>query len=373
MIFPKGEVVHKNLSTSFTDLSALISTLKLENFSGTIEIDFLDTRGIFLIDSGQVVDAEAIRDNGSDRILGEEAIQHLFRLANEKDGILSIYRLLPEQVILLANNLRCVPLFKGLSTNFIHFDQLLCKLKEGRHNGFIEVMNKDQQPMGVIFLEGGEPIEMFTLPKNGPAVFGRMSIQIFIENVKTHGALFNVYGREGKESFQKLSAMKEEEVLPEKESEPIRLKKEGESVSPNPQEGKSLPSNEVMKETISLLEEFLSESERIVDALSQKGMFLRSFKKVLIEKSEQFDFLDPFAGEFDYREGRIELKKEVEQEDLVKGLVETIRGVLSFLENEVPREKMVSLKLKAGIETFLSHHKEVLKKLKIDPFFSSLL
>lgn len=373
MIFPKGEVVHKNLSTSFTDLPALISTLKLGNFSGTIEIDFPETKGVLLIDSGQIVDAVATGDNGSERILGEEATQHLLRMASQKDGILSIYRLLPEQVILLANNLRSELLFKDLSTNFIHFDQLLAKLKEGKHNGFIEVMNKDHQPMGVLFLEGGEPVEMFTIPKNGPAVFGRMSIQIFIENVKRHGAVFNVYGREGKELSQELPAMKQEEVLPEKESESIPLKEERENISPLPREEKILSHDETMKETISLLEEFLSESERIVDALSKKGMFLRNFKKVLIEKSEQFDFLDPFAGEFDYREGRIELKKDVEQEDLVKGIVEAIRGTWSCLEREIPREKMVSLKLKAGIETFLSHHKGTLKKLKIDSFFSSLL
>lgn len=372
MIFPKGEVVHKNLSTSFTNLSALISTLKLENFSGTIEIDFPDTKGVLLIDSGQIVDAEVTGDNGSERILGDDATQYLLRVASQKDGILSIYRLLPEQVILLANNLRSEPLFKGLSTNFIHFDQLLAKLKEGKHNGFIEVMNKDHHPLGVLFLEGGEPVEMFTIPKNGPAVFGRMSIQIFIENVKRHGALFNVYGREGKEVSRELPQTKEE-VLPEKESESVQLEEEDRSLPPPSQEEKNLTASETLKETISLLEEFLSESERIVDTLSKRGMFLKLFRRALIEKSEQFDFLDPFAGEFDYREGRIEVKKEVEQEDLVKGIVEAIRGTLSYLEKEVPREKMLSLKLKAGIETFLSHHKGTLKRLRIDSFFSSLI
>jgi hypothetical protein len=373
MIFPKGEVVHKNLSTSFTDLSALISTLRLENFSGTIEIDFPDTRGILLIDSGQIVDAEATGDNGSERILGEEAIQYLLRLASQKDGILSIYRLLPEQVILLANNLRCEPLFKALSTNFIHFDQLLTKLKEGKHNGFIEVMTKDHQPIGVLFLEGGEPVEMFTLPKNGPAVFGRMSIQIFIENVKKHGALFNVYGRENKELSQEPVVVEKKEVLLHQDHESPQVKEEGESVPINLQEEKNLSGNETLKETLSLLEEFLSESERIVDTLTRKGMFLKNFKKALIEKSEQFGFLDPFAGEFDYRDGTIQLREEVESKDLVKGIVEALRVTLSHLEKELPQEKMLPLKLKAGIETFLAHHKGVLTRLKIEPFFASFL
>ena len=44
MIFPRGEVVHKNLSTAYTDLSALLNTLKLEGLYGAIEIDFPKAR-----------------------------------------------------------------------------------------------------------------------------------------------------------------------------------------------------------------------------------------------------------------------------------------------------------------------------------------
>ncbi|MGQ9507821.1 MAG: DUF2226 domain-containing protein [Thermodesulfobacteriota bacterium] len=366
MIFPRGEVVHKNLSTSFTDLSALISTLKLENFSGTIEIDFPDTKGVLLIDSGRIVDGEAKVDNGMERTVGEEAIHHLLRLANQKDGILNIYRLLPEQVVLLANNLRCEPLFRSLSTNFIHFDQLLAKLKEGRHNGFIEVMTKDHQPLGVLFLEGGETVEMFTLPKNGPAVFGRMSLQIFIENIKKQGALFNVYGREGSES------QREEISLQMKEEGPIGAK--GSERSQREIEIEVIKSNqENIKEILYLLGEFLSESERVVDSLDRKGTFLRLFKKSLIERSDQFEFLDPFAGDFDYRNGTIQLTREVSQEELVRGIVESFKSTLLYLEEEIPREKMVSLKLKAGIETFLAHHKNSLKKLNLETMLSSLL
>lgn len=40
MIFPRGEVVLRNLSTAYMDFLALLSTLKTGDFSGMIEIEF---------------------------------------------------------------------------------------------------------------------------------------------------------------------------------------------------------------------------------------------------------------------------------------------------------------------------------------------
>ncbi len=195
MIFPKGEVVHKNLSTAYTNLSALTSTLKLEGFSGIIELEFPEIKGILFIDSGEIINGEAHSEATAKRMIGQEAIETLFSLSKNKDGVLTIYRLLPEQVALVASNLRNEILFKGLSTKSIRMDRLLLKLKERRHNGFIEVLSRENQPMGVLFIEGGEPIEMFTTPKTGPSIFGAMSIPTFIENAIKHGAFFNVYQR----------------------------------------------------------------------------------------------------------------------------------------------------------------------------------
>ena len=58
---------------------------------------------------------------------------------------------------------------------------------------------------------------------------------------------------------------------------------------------------------IPILQEVLSQAEKLVDGASRiKGLFLKVFKESLLEKSEEFTFLDPFAGEFEYREGAIQ-------------------------------------------------------------------
>lgn len=52
MIFPRGEVVYRNLSTAYMDFPALLSTLKTGDFSGIIEIEFPE-KGVIFVDSGE--------------------------------------------------------------------------------------------------------------------------------------------------------------------------------------------------------------------------------------------------------------------------------------------------------------------------------
>jgi hypothetical protein len=343
MIFPKGEVVHRNLSTAYTDFAALLSTLKTENFSGIIEIEFPENKGVIFVDSGEIVNAEAKIGANLKRIIGQEAIQSLMTLSSQKNGVINIYRLSPERVAIVARNLQHEILFRGLSTDFTRLDRLLLKLREDKLNGFIEVLTKEHQPMGVLFLEGGEPVEMFTTPESGPSLFGRKSIPIFVENTIKQGAIFDVYRGQGK-----------------------ILKKEI-------KEAKITGRVEDLKELIPIFQEVLSRAEQLVDGgTKKKGLFHKLFKESLVERSEEFPFLDPFAGEFEYREGTIQFTGEAGIKDFAKGIVECLVATLSRLEKELPKDKMLPLKLKAGIESSLEQHSEALKRLRVDAITSSI-
>jgi hypothetical protein len=355
MIFPRGEVVHRNLSTAYTDFPALLSTLKTGGFSGIVEVDFPESKGVIFVDSGEVINAEAKSGADSKRVIGQGAIQTLLTLSNQKDGVINIYRLSPERVAIVTNNLQHEILFKGLSTDFTRLDRLLLKLREEKHNGFIEVLTKEHQAMGVLFLEGGEPVEMFTIPESGPSVFGRKSIPIFVENAIKQGAIFDVYRNEGK--ILKKEAREGKEV---KEAKEIKEKKvQGRGEDP--------------KELILIFQDIISKAEQLVDGASRrKGLFHKVFKESLIEKSEEFAFLDPFAGEFEYREGTIQFTGEIGIKDFAKGMVECLVTTLSRLVKELPRDKILLLKLKAGIESSLEQNSEALKRLGVSSISASI-
>jgi hypothetical protein len=354
MIFPKGEVLHRNLSTAYTNFPALLSTLKTGDFSGIIEIEFPENKGVIFVDSGEIINAEAKIEADSKRMIGQEAIQTLLKLSNQKDGMINIFRLLPERVAIVASNLQHEILFKGLSTDFTRLDRLLLKLREEKHNGFIEVLTKEHQTMGVLFLEGGEPVEMFTTPESGPSVFGRKSIPIFVENAIKQGAIFDVYKSQGK-TIREVKETKET-----KETKEIKEKKVIERA-------------EDFREIIPILQEMLSQAEKLVNGSSRrKGLFHKAFKESLVERSEEFAFLDPFAGEFEYREGTIQFAGEIGVKDFTKGIVECLVSALSRLEKELPKDKILALKLKAGIESTLERHGEALKRLGINAITSSI-
>jgi hypothetical protein len=337
--FPKGKVRCRDLLTSFTDLSALLSNLKSEGFSGTIEMEFPENSGILFIDTGEIINAEAKGKGDSNRMVGSEAIQYLLSLSKQKDGLLNIYQFLPEQVATIAGNLQCEILFKELSTDFTRLDRLLLKLREEKHQGFIEVFTKNHEAMGVVFLQDGGPIEMFTTTESGPSVFGRKSIPTFVENAGKEGAIFNVYRTQGKTS-----------------------KVEG----PAPVKADDL------KELLLIFQEVFSKVENLVDGISQKGRFLNGFKKALLEKADEYPFLDPFRGEFEYREGRIQYTGEVKEGDFSKGMIECLRSTLYRLAQELPKNKIFSSQLKGEITTSLKSHQETIKRLGIEAELSSM-
>jgi hypothetical protein len=352
MIFPRGEVVHKNLSTAYTDLYALVAAMKSEGFNGTIEIEFPENRGILFFRSGEIVDAEARVGAEAKTLPGQEAVQALLSLSKQKNGAISIYRLTAERAAVVARNLQNEIIFKGLSTDFTKLEGLLMKLREEKHNGFIEVLTKGNQPMGVLFLEEGEPVEMYTIPESGPSVFGRKSIPIFVESVTKAGAIFNVY------RAQKKTAKAKEEKARAIEEEPRAI-----------EETIVIGEGEGLKELIFIFQDILARVENWVDETSERGTFLRAFNRGRMEKSGQYFFLDPFSGEFEYRDGTIRFTGETSEKDFAKGVLECLRASLPHLEKEVPRNKMFPLKLRAEIENSLELHSEAMKRFGIETTF----
>jgi hypothetical protein len=345
MILPRGEIRHQNLLTAYTDLSALLSALKSESFSGILEIEFPEKKGAIFIDSGEIVNAEIKEKSNAEITIGQEAIQAFLTFSNQKDGVLNVYRLLPEQVALIANHLKHEVLFKELSTDFTRLDRLLLKLKEDKHNGFIEVLTKEKKVLGVLFVEGGDPVEMFTTPESEPSVFSRKSIPIFVENTVKQGAIFNVYRSQSKVLEKQIKEETREEVKEEKVT----------------------PRGEELKELIPIFQDILSKAEKLVDEASKRrGLFHKVFKESLIEKSEEFGFLDPFIGEFEFKEGTIHFSGEAGGKEFTKGILECLNTTLLLLEKEFPKNKMVSLKLIAGIKFSLEQHNEALKRLGVD-------
>jgi hypothetical protein len=168
-----------------------------------------------------------------------------------------------------------------------------------------------------------------------------------VENTIKQGAILDVYRSQGKILKKEMKEVKEieEKKVPER--------------------------GEELKELILIFQDVISKAEHMVDGASRrKGLFHKVFKESQIEKSEEFAFLDPFAGEFEYRDGTIQFTGEIGVKDFTKGIVECLVETVSGLEKELPKDRILSLKLKAGIESSLEQNSEALKRLGVSSISS---
>jgi hypothetical protein len=277
-------------------------------------------------------------------MIGSEAVQYLLASINQKDGVLHISSLTPERVAVVVNHLQYEIVFKGLSMDYIRLDRFLLRLEKDKHTGFIEILAKEGQAAAFFYFEGGDLIEMFTASESGPSLFGQKSMMNFLENAVKEGAILNVYKSQGK-------TLKEEKKASALEG---------------------AKSSEDRKKLILILQELLFKTEKTVDEISQKGKFIEIFKKSLIEKSNEFPFLDPFAGEFKYREGEILFESDAGDKNFAKGLMESLRTTFSSLEEEIPIHKIPYPRIRAEMESSLERHKEVVDRLGLDVMVYSM-
>jgi len=418
MILPKGEVVHQGLSTVYTDTNELLSTLMSSGFAGAVEVALPGNKGTFFISSGATINAVIEGDNGEIVTAGQEAIQKLVALSRQEEGTLSVTRLTAAEVEFAASPFGSEIIHKGLSTNFVKLDRFIQKLKEERHNGFIEVFAADNTPLGNIYLKEGELIG-FTTASSGNTLTEPEAIPAFLGEISRQGATFNVHqtvfgiSQKTAPKAKEPSSMKDifptkepapprettfvlaepsqpKDVSTPKESSPTKepfVDKEAEmdaiareifTEEPAPQpvkgeqdiireEKESLEKGWVAvnkdrngrNEVVLATQKILSKVEQFVDGSSQKGAFQRVFKNTLIEKSDLYPFLDPFAGQFYYNDGKITLDEEVDLDKFSMGIADCFSLTLFKIKREFPKAMTLPVGLKAEIESSLKYYQDL--------------
>jgi len=75
-----------------------------------------------------------------------------------------------------------------------------------------------------------------------------------------------------------------------------------------------------------MLEDFLKIFEKTVSEQKKlKIDFTKTLKKKLVENAEQYAFLDPFAGEFEYADGRLTFTGAANDKELIDGVLTSVK------------------------------------------------
>ncbi|HNS77527.1 MAG TPA: DUF2226 domain-containing protein [Syntrophorhabdus sp.] len=373
MRYPKGEVVHQNLSTEYTDIPELLATLSSEGFTGVVEVVLAKETGAFIVMEGKALGALIESEPDQSTTFSQEAMDELIGIASKQAGILNIYKLSPAQVDAIVSRFSAEIVFKGLTTDFVKLDKFIQKLGAEHHTGYIEVFTKKGQPMGTLFLKEGELIDLHLRSGlESPSLSEPKAIPTFLEDVIHQGAVFDVYrslvtniSSETHGDTKSIGQVIKDEDSPAIIIDGETIQELAEVEQTKEIAGESINSHERLnsnghKQILAALQEIIARVEKFVDDFSQEGIFLRAFKRALIEKSDTYPFLDPFTEQFDYRHGEITLDEEVELEDFAAGIADCFNLTVSHLKKEFPKNMNLSLNTKTELESKFKLYQEAM-------------
>lgn len=335
MIYPQGKIVYENLNTSFTILEELLLGLKSERHTGYVRVSYWDYNGALFMDSGKLINAVA--EKGSERSTGLDAVSGIMEKSRQKDGTISVHSLPPELVTLLASAANGEVIHQDLSTEFTNLASLLEKLRADGHTGSVEVVIHGDGGVGVVFLQDGDTVTSI-LSVNGESYSGADILAKVIERASLHGAILNVYRA---------------------------------NLSASIAEGAEVMAGFELPLLLELWGDVISSAERIVDGVSKNGEFVKAFNQIRIQYAEAYPFLDPFAAEFDYQKGHIELKN-TSVRQVNAGLAECLTTTIESLDAQNPKTGLMG-SVKDELMRLKESRGESVAKFKLDSILPDLL
>ena len=298
VIIPREKPVLENLNVYYLDIKKLLEHYQGEIGTGGVYFKSHAAEGVIFFDKDDLLNA-FFEENELD-LVGPQAIEHLLNAGGQYNFTVSIYQLSLEEVYFWASIPSAEKIYEGLSTEFTDLEGLIRKMSSEKLTGYIETTIVGDKEDGLIFIINGKIMGGSYSWDNGEPGPSKKNQELLISKTKEAGATFNVCR------------------IPL-----ARLKTEVESST-----GFAKPS----KAILGMLEELMVIFENSVTARKKmKTDFTKLLKKKFVENAEKYVFLDPFAGEFDYANHRIEFSGAANDNELIDGVVNSIRELAQEL------------------------------------------
>lgn len=342
MLFPKDRPIYTNLSTSFTDVEALLADLAARKLDGCVEVVFPGYCGVLLMTSGEVT--SAVEERGSNRLTGGEATHDIVHQAKEKAGSLSVYALTPEMLWLTLSTVDGEVLYRDLTSSFTNLERLIAKLADDGLSGYVEIVFEAELGTAIVFIQGGRTVAC-VLYADGQSAAGPEVYESVLRQCQSSAASFNVY-----------RSRQTPLPVPEAEAE----------AEPPPADAPETPilSGEALRgQVLAVWAEVLACVESIADGLSRPGKFTSAWKEVLVARALTYPFLDPFAAEFEYREGAIRFDGPLPA-NFSRGLGDCVTDTVSRLAFQLRRADLES-RVRAALARFAERNAAVIEQLQL--------
>ena len=283
LFLPLDRPVIENLNSYYVDTEKLIEHYQGELGSGGVRFRAASAEAVVIFDQDQVLSSR-FRDKDGERE-GAAAMDVLAERAARDSFTIGVYAVDPVEACYWAGLSSAERLYSDLSTEFTDLEGLVGKMRAEGLTGYIGVIAGKGRAGGFIFFLNGEIIGTAGPGDTGPVDRSDGGTERLIRETKAAGGVFHV----------------------------SRISRTGKPDAAGAG-GKDVPGNE----TLDMLASMLGILERTAQSRRKlKGAFGTALKKKFVEKADAYPFLDPFAGEFQYAEGRILFTGKADRKDLV--------------------------------------------------------
>ena len=137
IVIPKEQQVVENINAYYIDINKLFEHYQGEIGSGVVYFVSSIAEGAIFFDKDELLNG--IIQDKVDEVKGQEAIKRIVEKAAEYSFIISVYKILPDNVYFWSNVPDANKIYKDLSTEFTDLEGLISKMNSEKLPGHIDI------------------------------------------------------------------------------------------------------------------------------------------------------------------------------------------------------------------------------------------
>ena len=286
---PKHKPIHRNLNSYYIDLNRLLEHFQGELDAGGIHLKSPMAEGVIFFDDNAFVNA--IFETRGRTFEGRTAMRHIINSAAQGNYTLAVYRIEPDTIYFWSNIPNAESVYSDLSAEFTDLEGLIKKMSAEKLTGYIDISLGGGREGGKICFYNGMLIDITaSWNRSTPAEPDKTRL-LLVKKAREDGGLFNVFR--------------------------VPLERRGNDAAPTTKDRQPPDTDRYLDMASDLMAQF----ERVVKAQKTiRDDFSTLIKRKFVQRADQYDFLDPFAAEFEYRDGRVQFAGTSPMDKVVAGL-----------------------------------------------------
>lgn len=319
MLLPPGQVLHKDLNTSYTIFEDLLFDLKENRFSGYIRVNYWGYEGILILDGGKII--QGLSTGRENFLLGKDAVINVMKKAPEKDGTIEVHALLNEVSTTVAAVLGATFYRDEKRIMGENFQKIFKELESDSITGYTDIQFGGKKGFGTVYLLEGMPVESVIMSSTGRIVCGEKVYEKILEIGKFILSDLKVYRNE------QVSPIMEEKVF----------------LMPDA----TTPALEFWNVFINILIEQ-------VRSVSKKNNFVNIWQSSLAEIASTYPFLDPKNKCVNWNTNHFTIQRVIPLPEFMEGMIFSLALWVQKLPSR-RRKKIKMEKIISTLQTRISH------------------